>query len=73
MKSLGILNLLTKFVSLKTPSQLRQQEKSKGIVWEFVTQFYEYLDSGIPELQVFAAFSIANLSYLGIYKNIKNK
>jgi len=61
---MGVLDVIDQFIKERSPAQVREMERQKGIIWNLVRPFITLLDSDIPVIQVLGTFIFASLSHL---------
>lgn len=64
MISMGVLDIIDQFMKERSPTQVREMERQKGIIWNLVRPFVTLLDSDIPAVQALGTFIFASLSHL---------
>lgn len=64
MISMGVLDIINQFIKERSPTQVREMERQKGIIWNLVRPFVTLLDSDIPTVQALGTFIFASLSHL---------
>lgn len=64
MVSLGVLDIINQFMTERSPSQVREMERQKGIIWNLVRPFVTLLDSDISIVHAFGTYIFASLSNL---------